>query len=88
MQNPSEEGWTRYGRAVIASMREVLAESPEDVHGLLLETADYWLSLGLAIGLRRPAEAEALLSLIQRHDAEDSVELDDDGAALCAEVFG
>ena len=32
-------------------MREVLAESPEDLHGLLLETADYWLSLGLAIGL-------------------------------------
>jgi hypothetical protein len=88
MQEPVGEDWTRYGRAVIASMSEVLAESPEDLHGLLLETADYWLSLGLVIGLRRPADAEALLALIQRHDNEDGGELVDDGAALCAEVFG
>jgi hypothetical protein len=54
MQEPVVEDWERYGRAIIESMREVLAESPEDLHGLLLETADYWLSLGLAIGLGRP----------------------------------
>ena len=88
MQEPVGEDWERYGRAVIASMRDVLAESPEGVHGLLLETADYWLSLGLVIGLRGPADAESLLALIQRHDLEDSSELVDDGAALCAEVFG
>jgi hypothetical protein len=81
------EDWERYGRAVIESMREVLAESPEDLHGLLLETADYWLSLGLLIGLRKPADAELLLKLIQQSD-EDSGELDSDGAALCTEVFG
>jgi hypothetical protein len=46
MQEPLGENWGRYGRALIKSMREVLAESPEDLHGLLLETADYWLSLG------------------------------------------
>jgi hypothetical protein len=88
MQEPVVEDWERYGRAVIESMREVLAESPEDMHGHLLETADYWLSLGLVIGLRRPADAESLLALIQRNDIEDSGELDSDGAALCIEVLG
>ena len=88
MQQPVAEDWERYGRAIIESMREVLAESPEDVHSLLLETADYWLSLGLVIGLSKPRDAESLLALIQRHDAEDSGELVDDGLALCAEVLG
>jgi hypothetical protein len=88
MQEPVAEDWGRYGRAVIESMREVLAESPEEMHGLLLETADYWLSLGLVIGLRRPADAESLLALIQRHDVEDSGELVDDGVVLCAEALG
>jgi len=69
-------------------MREVLAESPDDLHGLLLETADYWLSLGLSIGLRRPADAEFLLAVIQQDEIEDVGELDSDGAAFCAEVFG
>ncbi len=88
MQEPGGEDWMRYGRAIVESMHEVLAESPEDVRGLLLETADCWLSLGLIIGLRRPADAESLLVLIQQHDVNDSGELDSDGAALCAEVLG
>ena len=87
MQEPVSEDWRRYGRAIIESMREVLAESPEDLHGLLLETADYWLSLGLVIGLRKPADAELLLKLIQQDHTEDSGELDDDGASLCTEVL-
>jgi hypothetical protein len=41
----------------------------------------------LVIGLRKPADAELLLKLIQQND-EDSGELDSDGAALCAEVLG
>jgi len=88
MREPVVEDWERYGRAVIESMREVLAESPEDLHGLLLETADYWLSLGLSMGLRKPADAELLLKLIQQNDTEDIGELDSDGAAFCTEVFG
>jgi hypothetical protein len=40
MQEPVSEDWMRYGRAIIESMREVLEESPEDLHDLLLETAD------------------------------------------------
>ncbi|MHB8685155.1 MAG: hypothetical protein ACYC9X_12620 [Dehalococcoidia bacterium] len=82
------EGWERYGRAVIRSMQEVLAEAPEDVHALLLETADYWLSLGLAIGLRRPADAERLLALIHGGDAVERDELDADAAAFSAEALG
>jgi hypothetical protein len=88
MQEPVGEDWTRYGRAIIESMREVLAESSEDMHGLLLETADYWLSLGLVIGLRKPADAELLLRLIQQDHIEESGELENDGATLCAEVLG
>ncbi len=87
MREPASDDWARYGRAIIESMREVLAESPDDLHGLLLETADYWLSLGLVIGIGRPADAKLLLKLIQEYDPEDSGELDRDGAALLAGVF-
>jgi hypothetical protein len=88
MQDVVGEDWMRYGQAIIESMREVLAESPEDLHGFLLETADYWLSLGLVIGLRKPAEAELLLKLIYQDHIEESGELEDDGASLCERVFG
>ena len=57
MREPGGENWMRYGRAIVESMHEVLAESPENVRALLLETADYWLSLGLIIGLRRRVDA-------------------------------
>jgi len=60
----ASEEWKQYGRAVIHSMREVLGESDEPTHGHLLETADYWLSIGLPIELRRPVEAMRLLELI------------------------
>ena len=46
--------WERYGRALHAAMAEVLAELPEDVRPHVLETADYWLSVGLTIGLGTP----------------------------------
>ncbi len=88
MGDSEGEGWERYGRVVIQSMQEVLAEAPEDVHALLLETADYWLSLGLAIGLRRPAAAERLLALIHGGDAAERGELDADAAAFSAEALG
>lgn len=81
-------GWGRYGRVIIRSMQEVLAEAPEDVHALLLETADYWLSLGMAIGLQRPADAGRLLALIHGGDAAERDELDADAAAFSAEVLG
>jgi len=76
--------WERYGRAVIGSMSEVLAEAHEDAHAQVLETADYWLSVGLAIGTRRPADAERLLAVILSHDEEPRSEIEQDADAFCA----
>ena len=65
------EAWQRYGAAVIEAMREVLEEADDDRHReLLLETADYWLGLGLAIGLHRPDRARTLLGVIHADAAE------------------
>ncbi len=79
--------WERYGRAVIGSMAEVLEEAVDEHRPLLLEAADYWLSLGLAIGLGRPGEAERLMALIEP-DPSARAELGEDAAAFCTEVLG
>jgi hypothetical protein len=78
--------WTSYGRALIASMSEVLNETPDDLHANLLETADYWLSLGLVLGLRDPDKAGQLLKVIEAHEAERG-ELERDATGLIQEVF-
>ena len=82
-----DAAWERYGRAVITSMSQVLEEAHEDAHAQVLETADYWLSLGLAIALRRPADAERLLAIIVSHDEEPRSEIDQDADAFCAEAL-
>ena len=66
----SSDGWNRYGQALTRAMAEVLDEFPEDVRPQALETADYWLSVGLALGLERPADARRLLALIEAEEAE------------------
>jgi hypothetical protein len=78
--------WSQYGRALISSMSEVLAETPDDIHANLLETADYWLSLGLVLGLRDPAQATQLLNVIEAHEAERG-ELERDATGLISQVF-
>jgi hypothetical protein len=78
--------WSQYGRALISSMSEVLAETPDDIHANLLETADYWLSLGLVLGLRDPAQARQLLEVIEAHEAERG-ELERDATGLIGQVF-
>jgi hypothetical protein len=78
--------WAGYGRALIAAMSEVLDETPADLHANLLETADYWLSLGLVLGLRDPAQAGRLLQVIEAHEA-DRGELEHDATSLLEEVF-
>jgi len=78
--------WARYGRALIGSMNEVLDETPDDVHANLLETADYWLSLGLVLGLREPDQARQLLNVIEAHEAERG-ELERDATGLISQVF-
>lgn len=65
-----DEPWDRYGRALLQGMQEVLAETPADVHALLLETADYWLSLGLSIGATDPDAASRLLAVIESEEPE------------------
>jgi hypothetical protein len=82
------ESWERYGRAVIGSMQEVLRDAADDHHPLLLETADYWLTLGLSLGTRRPEDAERLLALIAEREGEDPAELDRDADEFCAQALG
>jgi hypothetical protein len=78
--------WERYGRALISSMSEVLSETPDHVHSNLLETADYWLSLGLVLGLREPDQAQRLLQVIEAYEAERG-ELARDATTLIGQVF-
>ena len=67
-------------------MSEVLEETPADLHANLLETADYWLSLGVALALHDPDRGRRLLHLIEHHEAERG-ELQRDAAAMVDEVF-
>jgi hypothetical protein len=78
--------WERYGRALISSMSEVLDETPDHIHSNLLETADYWLSVGLVLGLREPEQALQLLQVIEAYEAERG-ELARDAKSLIGQVF-
>jgi hypothetical protein len=80
-------GWHRYGRALLRSMTEVRAETPEDVHPLLMETADYWLSVGLAIGTEQPEAAVQLLRLIETEEP-GRAELTTDAEHFVTEALG
>jgi hypothetical protein len=81
------DGWARYGRALVGAMAELVEESDEAVGPLLLETADYWLSVGLAIGTERPDEGRRLLDLVEAHEG-NRAELSEDAAEFCQDVFG
>ena len=78
--------WERYGRSLHRAMAEVLEELPEEARPHALETADYWLSLGLAIGLERPEDARRLLALIEASEAERA-ELSGDASAFLEEAL-
>jgi hypothetical protein len=81
------DGWERYGRAITGAMAEVLDELPEEARPHALETADYWLSVGLVIGLERPTDASRLLELIEA-DENERASLSGDGAGFLAEALG
>ncbi|HVC22611.1 MAG TPA: hypothetical protein VNH82_04195 [Candidatus Dormibacteraeota bacterium] len=85
-QEPGPE-WASYGRAMLHSMAEVLAETPETVHHLLLETADYWLGVGITLGARSPERATRLLHLLEAQDSE-RIEIEQDARSFAAEVLG
>ncbi len=79
--------WRRYGQALLHAMAEVRAETPEDVHPVLMETADYWLSLGLAIGTEHAEAAARLLHLIEAEEPERA-ELTTDAQHFVGEALG
>ena len=82
----TDDGWTRYGRALTSAMAEVLEEVPEEVRPHALETADYWLSVGLSIGLEHPASARRLLALIEAEEIERAA-LAEEAAAFLREAL-
>lgn len=86
MAAPANGNWHRYGRALTGAMAEVLEEFPEEVRGHALETADYWLSVGITLGLERPHQARELLELIEADEAERAA-LVEDAAAFAAEAL-
>jgi hypothetical protein len=67
-------------------MAEVLDEIPEELRAHVLETADYWISVGLTIGLERPHQARRLLELIEASESERAM-LADDAAAFIEEAL-
>lgn len=78
--------WDRYGRALLQGMHEVLSETPAEVHSMLLETADYWLSLGLAIGIADAGAAQRLLAVIEAEEPERT-ELAGDAAQFVSDAL-
>lgn len=78
----ADAGWLRYGKALTNAMSEVLEELPEDVRAHALETADYWLSVGLVLGLDRPHQARELLELVEAAEAERAALVEDAGAFI------
>ena len=81
-----EPGWRRYGAALTSAMAEVLDELPEKSRTHALETADYWLSVGITLGLERPERARELLALIEADEGERAA-LVDDAAAFVEEAL-
>jgi len=81
-----DAAWTRYGRALTGAMAEVLDEIPEEIRPHVLETADYWISVGLTLGLERPHQAQRLLELNEAEEGERAA-LVEDAAAFIEEAL-
>ena len=82
----NSEAWTRYCMALTGAMAEVLDEIPEELRSHVLETADYWISVGLTIGLERPHQARRLLELIEAEEPERAT-LAEDATAFVEEAL-
>ena len=82
----SDDPWACYGRSLVRAMAEVLDEIPEELRSHLLETADYWISVGLTIGLERPHQARRLLELIEVEESERAT-LAEDAAVFIEEAL-
>jgi len=79
--------WHRYGKALLHAMADVRAETPETAHEVLMETADYWFSLGLVVGSTDAASAARLLALIEREEPARQ-ELIEDAGHFVSEALG
>jgi hypothetical protein len=82
----TQDGWERYAGTLTRAMAEVLPEFPDEVRPQALEVADYWISVGLALGLERPHQARQLLELIEADEAERAA-LEEDAAAFVEEAL-
>jgi hypothetical protein len=82
----SGEAWSRYGKTLFQAMAEVLDDIPEELRSHVLETADYWISVGLTIGLERPHQARRLLELIEVEESERA-SLAEDATAFVEEAL-
>jgi hypothetical protein len=65
----------------------VLGQANEDATSLLLETADYWLGVGLALSARQPEMAARLLRLIESNES-NRTELETDAMAFSDSILG
>jgi len=78
--------WSRYGRALAQTMAEVLDDVPEELRAHVLETADYWLSVGIQLGLERPHQARELLAIVEADELERDA-LAEDAADFIVEAL-
>ncbi len=76
-----DSGSQRYRRAVRHAMAGLLDQFPQDVRPHAVELADFWLALGLAIGLEHASEAQQLLGLIEANE-EKMADLSHDARAF------
>ncbi|MFI5259283.1 MAG: hypothetical protein ACHQ01_06715 [Candidatus Limnocylindrales bacterium] len=81
-----DSGSQRYGRAVHHAMAELFDEFPESARPHAVEVANFWLSLGIAIGLEHGSEAQQLLGLIEAN-GEKMAELSHDARAFLEEAL-
>lgn len=78
--------WIRYGNAVSAAMSEVMAEVAGDVRPVVIETAEYWLAIGLIVGIRHEESGRRLLRVIEG-DEQEASELAADAAVFISEAL-
>ena len=81
-----DSGSQRYGRAVHRAMSELLDEFPENAQPHAVEVVNFWLALGIAIGLEHGSEAQQLLGLIEAN-GEKMAELSHDARAFLEEAL-
>ncbi|MFN2581918.1 MAG: hypothetical protein ABR498_04155 [Candidatus Dormibacteria bacterium] len=80
-----DPAWQRYGDALARSMAGVSEDLGDDMRALLMETADYWLAVGIAMGISDPDTAARLLPVIEA-DAAEREELAADAAQFLREA--